>query len=98
MTMDEKWLAVVTNLMNYRMKWAWISSILGWADGNSWTPRNLYMVVVQAVLLLVLDTWEVTPALAGYWGGSTTGWNNVLRVSNLRDYLMEDGGNPLLGE
>ena len=77
MTTDEKWLAVVTNLRNYRKKWAWIYSILGWEEGNTWTPRNLYKAVIQAVLLLFLDIWAVTPVLSRYWGDFTTWWHTV---------------------
>ena len=77
MTTYDNWPSVVTKLMNYRKKWAWISGIIGREEINAWTPSNFYKAVVQAVLIFFLDVWAVTPALAGYWGDSSTGCHTV---------------------
>ena len=58
---DEDWPAVAGNLRKSWEWWALISRILGQEGADYRIPGNFYKAVVQVTLLLVAESWVVSP-------------------------------------
>ena len=57
----KKWIAVVSYPKRARQKWAWMTRILSREGVYAWTPGNIYLAVVQSVLLYGSETWVMRP-------------------------------------
>ena len=57
---DDYWLAVVRNLQCARHKWARLTRVLIREVEDAQTSVNIYLAVVQLVLLYGSDTWVLT--------------------------------------
>ena len=60
---DEKWMAVAGNLRKERKSWTRLVRILGRERTRSHVYGMFFKVVVQAVLLLGLETWVLNPCM-----------------------------------
>ena len=58
---DDYWPAVVRNLRHARQKWARLSWVLSREGVDSRTLGQIYLVVVQLVLIYGSETWVLTP-------------------------------------
>ena len=61
--MDDNWPEVVESLWKARSRWARLSRILGQEGADPWKSVTFYKALVQANLLLGLETWEMTPRI-----------------------------------
>ena len=66
---DDDCPAVVGNLRRARQKWARITRVLRKEGANARTLGQIYLVVVQAVLIYGSETWVLTPSMKRVFGG-----------------------------
>ena len=66
---DDNWTAVVRNLRRARHKWVQLTWVLRREDSDARTSGQIYLVVMQAVLLYGPDTWVLTPHMQRVLGG-----------------------------
>ena len=60
---------VVRNLRSARHKWEWPTQVLSKEGEDSRTPGQIYVVVVQLVLLYRSLAWVLTPRMQRVMGG-----------------------------
>ena len=60
---DNDWLAVVCNLRKARRKWERLTRVLIREGADAQTSGQIYLVVVQSVLLYGSETWVMTPRI-----------------------------------
>ena len=58
---DNDWPVVVRNLRKARQKWAWLTRVLIREGADAWTSCQIYLTVVQLVLLYGSETWVMKP-------------------------------------
>ena len=61
--------AIISNLWNTRKSQSWLSQIFGQEGADTRALGHLYVDIVQAVFLFVLETWVVTPHIRRILGG-----------------------------
>ena len=61
--MDNDLMSVAVNLIKAWRIWEWLSRILGRGGTEPWTPGTFYKVVVQAILLFGVETWDMTSSI-----------------------------------
>ena len=66
---DDNWPAVVRNLWRTRQKWARLTQVLIREGEDAQTPGQIYLEMVQLVLLYVSETWVLTPCMQRVLGG-----------------------------
>ena len=59
-TEDDDWPSVVRNLRRSRQKWEWLTHILIREGADAQTSGQIYLAVVQSVLLYGSETWVLT--------------------------------------
>ena len=59
--LDNDWTAVVRNLSKARLLWKRMMSILRREGAEPWVSGFFFKAMVQAVLILGVETWVVTP-------------------------------------
>ena len=60
---DDSCSEVIINLQKASRIWYCLSRILGREGSNPKTSGNLYLAVVQVILIFGLETWVVTPRI-----------------------------------
>ena len=60
---------MVRNLSRARKKWARLTRILSREVEDAWTLGQIYLVVVQSVLIYGSETWVMTPHMKRVLGG-----------------------------
>ena len=68
-TEDNDWPSVVRNLRHARQKWARLTHILIREGSDAQTLGQIYLVVVQSLLIYGSDTWVLTPRMKRVLGG-----------------------------
>ena len=63
------WSALVRNLRRARQKWAWITRVMSREGADAQTLEQIYLAVVQLVLLYRSDTLVLTPCMQSVIGG-----------------------------
>ena len=63
MTADEDWTAVVRNLRKARRKWERLMRVMSRERADARTSVQIYLAVVQLVLLYRSETWVMTPCI-----------------------------------
>ena len=58
--MDDDWMSVIVNLQNMRKSWSRLSRILRLEGVDYQTLGNLYLTIVQAVLIFSTYIWVLT--------------------------------------
>ena len=76
---DNDWPEVVSNIQKLRKKCARLSRVMGKEGADAWVSCNLYLAVVQAVLLFQI----------GDSGDVSTYWDDNGRLSPPDDTLTE---------
>ena len=78
---ENDWPAVVRNLRRARQKWARLTQVLSREVADAKTSGQIYLVVVQSVLLYGSETWVLIPRMDRVLGGfhhrvarRLTGW------------------------
>ena len=66
---DDDWPAVVRNLCRVQQKWARLTRVLSREGTDDRTLVQIYLEVVQSVMLYVSETWVITPCSGRVWGG-----------------------------
>ena len=66
---DDNWPAVVRNLWCTRQKWVWRTRVLIRKGAYTRTLGQIYLAVVQSVLLYGSETWVLTPLIQRVLGG-----------------------------
>ena len=66
-TIDD-WPAVVSNLRKARRKWARLTRVLSREGVDARTSGQIYLAVVQSVLLYRPETWVMTPRIGRVLG------------------------------
>ena len=66
---DDDWMEVVGNLRKVRTSWARLSIILGREGASTRVSGISFNMVVQAVLLLGAEMWEMAPCMGRALGG-----------------------------
>ena len=61
---------VVNNLFRARQKWEQLTWVLSRESADARTLGQIYLAVVQLVMIYGLETWVMTPCIRGEgWGG-----------------------------
>ena len=66
---DDDWTSVVRNIRCTRQKWARLTRILIREGADEQTSGQIYLAVVQSVLLYGSETWVLTPRMKRVLGG-----------------------------
>ena len=66
---DDDWPSVVRNLRKARRKWVWLTRVLGREGADARILGQIYLAVVQSVMLYGSDTWVMTPRIYRMLGG-----------------------------
>ena len=66
---DDNWPPVVRNLWKARRKWAQMTRVLGREGDDAQTSGQIYLEVVQSVMLYGSETWVMTPRIRRAFGG-----------------------------
>ena len=66
---DYDWPSFLSNLRNAWKKWDRLSRVMEWEGVDTRTTGNLYMALVQAVLLFGLETLVISPRIGRILGG-----------------------------
>ena len=66
---DNDWPAVVRNLRIVRQKWARLTRVLSREGADAQKLGQIYLVVVQSVLIYGPETWVLTPHMQRVLGG-----------------------------
>ena len=74
---DDYWTVVVKNLWKAQNIWSLLSIILVREVASPRVPGVLVKAVMQAVLILGVETWVVTPYIGRALRGSNTGSRDV---------------------
>ena len=69
MAADDNWPAVVNNLQREQQKWARLTRVLIREGADARTSGQIYLAVVQSVMLYGLETWVMTPHIGRILGG-----------------------------
>ena len=69
MAADDDWPVVVGNLRKGRREWAQLTRVLGREGKDARTLGQIYMVVIQLVMLYRSETWMTTPHIGRVLGG-----------------------------
>ena len=92
---DDNWLAVVHNIRRARQTWTCMTQVLSKEGADARTSGQIYLAVVQSVLLYGSYTWVLTPRIQRMLGGFTIGWPTGWRYGNHRRGGTKSGSNPL---
>ena len=65
---DDACPAVDSNLRKARRKWAQLTGVMGREGVDARTSVQIYLVVVQLVILYVSETWLITPRIGRVLG------------------------------
>ena len=66
---DNNWPTLVKNLQRARQKWARLTRVMIREGADDRTSDQIYLVVVQSVMLYGPETWRITPHIGRVWGG-----------------------------
>ena len=66
---DEDWPEVFKNLWREHKKWARMTRVLSREGADARTLGQIYLAVVQSVMLYGLETWVMTPHIGRVLGG-----------------------------
>ena len=60
---NDNWLAVLRKLRKAQRKWERLTRLLSREGSDSWTLGQIYLVVVQLVMLYRSETWVMKPRI-----------------------------------
>ena len=66
---DDEWASVVSNIWRSRQKWAQLTRVLSREGGDERTSGQIYLTVVQSVMLYGSETRVVTSHIGKVLGG-----------------------------
>ena len=66
---DDYWPVVVRKIWCVRQKWARLTRVMIREGADAWTSGQIYLSVVQLVLLYGSDKWVPTPSMQRVLGG-----------------------------
>ena len=89
-TEDDNWSSVVHNLRRARQKWARLTHILIREGADAQTSGQIYLAVVQSVLMYGSETWVLTPRMKRVFGGFHHRVD--LRLTGRQPWKGRDGG------
>ena len=82
--------AVVRSLRRARQEWAQLTRILSREGVYSQALGQIYLVIVQSIMLYGLDTWVLTPPMKRVLGGL---YHRVSRrLTGRKTHIGRDGG------
>ena len=64
----DDWPSVVRNLWKSQHKWEWLTRVMIREGADVWTLGEIYLAVVQSVMMSVLETWVMTPHIGRVLG------------------------------
>ena len=66
---DDDWPAVASNLRKARREWAQLKRVLVWEGADDRALGQIYLAVVQSVMMYGSETWVMTPCIGRVLGG-----------------------------
>ena len=66
---DDNWPVVVSNLQKARKKWAYMTSVMSREGSDARISVQIYLAVVQWVMLYGSETWLMIPRIGRVLGG-----------------------------
>ena len=86
---DGDWSAVVRNLRRARQKWTRMTRVLSREGTDAWTLGQIYLAVVQSVMMYGSETWVMTPHI----GRVLRGFQDrvALRLTGRQPWRGRDG-------
>ena len=86
---DNNWPTLVKNLQRARQKWARLTRVMIREGADDRTSDQIYLVVVQSVMLYGPETWRITPHIGRVWGGLRH--RVTLRMTGRQPWKGRDG-------
>ena len=86
---DGNWPDVVINLRRARQKWTRMTRVLSREGTDAWTLGQIYLAVVQSVMMYGSETWVMTPHIGIILGGFQD--RVALRLTGRQPWRGRDG-------